>query len=331
MKRTNALIRLHESGHWQKLYPHLKYAYQIKNGNGFMGVFPVDVIRKYPNLENSNGTIYLGLPNALFQPLPGRDQVRDENGKLTTLLEEKNVNVFKEIKQCVQDTPMELTVYQLDRSLQAEIIESSSFEGYYVQIIGLNPIGLEIAVLLAKMGVEHLALYDPTKVLRTDVSASRYRVTDPENSRITKAAEIIGDGTSCEIETYAKYPDGLEKLGNIVINASYDIDVRKNLWKFVKNSDGVSLYVDAQIRNDNGRTFHFSPKDKIGVEAYEMELATSSDILPNEIASMTSYIGGSIANFIVKYARTTMQIRQHQLERTQLLDMFNNFSALENF
>ena len=266
----------------------MEYAYQIFGSSGFMGIFPEGT---FENPEQT--TLFLGKN---YKPVAGRDKVRDSDG---------NLKIYSDV----------LLAYPLDHSRQNEIIIPACFEDHKVQMVGVGPVGLEVAVQLVKIGLKNLTVYDPTLVLEEDLAVSGIRVVDPNRSRVETACEIIRMQTLRVPQIFSRYPKIEDMLGNVVINTSSDIDVRRDLWKLVRGNPKVELFIDVQVNGYNGRLFIVDPHD----EGLYSEELSQADQVNGEII----WVNTLFACFVVGAFQRFVRNPRFYFNKMYVMDMEN--------
>lgn len=312
------LEKLHEQGLWNGpvafLKNEMKYAYQLLGNKSFMGVFKKGAFKDVALLDPTSSILYLGKPGDLFQPVLGRDKIRDTDGGLKILVSmddlqnlDVNVPAKKEIVKAgiltaVAPEPSSvLLAYQLDHSRQNNIIIPSAFDNYEVQLVGVGPVGLEIAVQLVKMGLKKLSIYDPREFSEKDPAVCFARILDPHRSMATAAAEIMGDQTLRSVSLNYRWPLAEDIVGNVVINTSSDIETRRNLWALIKENKKVGVLIDAQVSGVTGKVFVIDPRDPESVELYEDDMANfvpSNDAIIYTVLTIAGFAAGAFQRYV---------------------------------
>lgn len=295
----NWVEKLERDGLWNGpqgyLVRKLVRASQIMKSQAFMGEFEAGAFDGISGLNNAT-VINIGKPGVFWQLREGIDRIRNSSGELQVF--GKQIN---------------------ELNYRNQLIEPEIFQ-CHVQVNGLSSIGLEIACQLAKMGVRVMSLYDP-EIGSSEIFSSRYRVTDAHKERVLSAQEILGESALCEVvECYRKYIDEEDEFGNVIVNGSSDIEVRRSLWNLIKGNEKIGLYIDAQVSGEKGRIFAFRPSDKIGIDIYEMDLKTSRES-QKEIIYMTGLVGSFAVMIFKKYMTTSGNARHIVFDRVFYLDV----------
>lgn len=319
--KKSALEKLNDDGLWNGptafLNTKLKFAYQLANNPAFIGVFEKNSFKEYPEHDSGHNTLYLGKPSDLFQPVVGRDKIRDENGELKILDTEIPTKTQPKIinPQASQDT---LKAYPLDWTRQKPIFSPWSFDGFDVQLSGLGPLGLEIAINLYKLGLTKLKIYDPLNVAPQDLAVAGYRTFDVNRARGTVAYELIADMSLKEADINLKYLTS--DIGNIVINTLDAHDIRQTIWNNIKNKPG--FFLDVQTSGNSGTIYAINPADKDSIELYEESLGDS----PNEDTTIDIIrtVAGIATAAFRRYIATPGAERANCLDRMYKID-FDSF------
>lgn len=329
MEKKSMLQRVHEKGLWigpvARLKDKLKRAYQLLNNRSFNGVFESGTFDAYPEFDQGNNTMYLGKPTDLFRPVIGRDDIRDENGKLRKIKCEEEIEELCKKKArkknngqlvAVEPSSHELMVYELDHSRQMGLIEPSTFEGYEVQICGMNGVGVEIGIQLMKMGLPKLEIFDPYEVEESELAITSFRCIDPHRSRAQASFEIIADGTRKPIDYFLTAVP--EEFGQIVVNTFSNLELRRAVWRAVQGSSGVSFYMDVQVSGYVGTLMLINPSDSKSVELYESQLIEVDDF--PQIISAVKTVSGYAGLAVQRYVGTPGNERNSCIDRMYVID-----------
>jgi hypothetical protein len=173
-----------------------------------------------------------------------------------------------------------------------------------VTIIGAGGIGSPTALLLAKMGVPKLTIYDFDSVEDVNPSTQFYRRKDIGKPKVVALAEEIDEhaGETIEIRR-ERYND--QRLSGLVISAVDTMSAREDIWKNgVKRNPLVPLYIDGRLGGLLFEIHTAQPCDDKEIERYQ---ATFSPLIgfANEPCtnSAISYTTFGIASMICGIVR----------------------------
>lgn len=318
--------RLVAEGKWSGpngyLQSKMKYAYQTKNRDAFVGAFEKGVLD-----ESKGDTLFLGKPSTregdgYYRPVVGRDLIRDSEGKLEILKDYKDIAIVEEVLREEETVDVvlseeKLTANSLSYVKQEEIFLPETFEGYDIKLCGIGDIGLEIAIALMKMGCEKLDVYDSLLVKRSELAVSQYRCFDSRRPRVDAAYEIIADQTMKGIVRHGL----IEEVGetHVVINTNREIAERRRIWKLAKKA---GIFIDVQVEGEVGYLYCINPADAESVKLYEGELMEYSGA---KIFGMTKVMAGLASWAIIRYLRTSGSMRSKCLDRRYRFSMDDMF------
>lgn len=317
--KKSILEKLHEAGLWDGpkdfIKNKIKYAYQTQAGQTFNGCFEKGAFSLYPEFDQGNNLLYLGKPSDLFMPVIGRDKIRDFAGELKVLETQEELAALprqkKEAVVNIQRSAEVMKWHPLDWTKQNSIIDASVFDNYDVQLVGVGPLGLEIAISIMKMGVTHLTVHDSEPVQKTDLALGSFRVFDSERSRQEVAYEILAD----QVRQPIKFGD-FSNFGSLVINTNLFLETRKKIWNNIRGKQG--LFLDVQLNGLKGKLFAINPADPKSIELYESSLIESRD--HGTIAYMVKLMAGITAGALERYVGTPGGGQTHCLDRLYLID-----------
>jgi molybdopterin/thiamine biosynthesis adenylyltransferase len=115
-----------------------------------------------------------------------------------------------------------------------------------VVVIGAGATGSFTALSLAKMGVRNIKVYDFDTVEEHNLPNQFYRQCDIGKPKVEALREIIEQFEGIQINAKNEKYRG-QRLAGIVITCVDSMDVRLNIWKFVKNNPDVKLYIDSRM------------------------------------------------------------------------------------
>ena len=163
----------------------------------------------------------------------------------------------------------------MNLSQQAKIINPNAIRK--VTLIGAGSVGSHVAVMLAKMGVLELTVYDHDSVESHNIPMSVYRQKlDLMRPKVHALADIIRDEADQEIDARYKPYDG-EPLAGMVVCCVDTMEARQLIWKKVREHRGeVDLLVDTRTSEQFVQVFAIQPNDPDDIDLYEHYLRYST-------------------------------------------------------
>ena len=140
----------------------------------------------------------------------------------------------------------------MDHSRHMELFDARNLS---VTLIGCGGIGALTALVLAKMGVGYLNLYDDDTVDEVNLATQFHRLSNVGRNKgmaLEETIQLFADDTMTEVNDY-RVDDHIDKLpGEIIISAVDSIFARKDIWKAAYNSP-AHWYLDARMAAEQFR------------------------------------------------------------------------------
>ena len=145
-----------------------------------------------------------------------------------------------------------------------------------VTLIGVGEVGSQVAVMLAKIGVQYLTVFDADAVESHNVPMSAYRKTcDLGKLKVVALAEIIFEQSELRITGIPKMYVG-EKLRGSVVACVDTMEARMCIWDQVKMNPNVDVFVDTRMVAELISVFAINPCDPDDIAYYEHFLYPSN-------------------------------------------------------
>lgn len=164
-----------------------------------------------------------------------------------------------------------------DFSRQLEVFDPRQFNTP-VHVIGCGAGGSWTAMMLAKLGVKDLTLWDFDTVGQHNLPNQLYKETDVGLLKSAQAARNCEDfsGTLPAYNTTAV--DGDTQLSGIVFMEVDSMKARKEIFeKACKNHLDIPLVVESRANVSGGRVYAFNPSSKLECEAYAETLYSDEE------------------------------------------------------
>lgn len=217
---------------------------------------------------------------------------------------------------------------KMDFWRQLDIASSEELSRLRVAIIGAGGIGSPTALALAKMGIQHLQVYDDDSVELHNLPNQLYRFGDLGKAKVEGLAEICRDFAGVMIEANPKRFDGNHQLSEIIVSGVDTMTSRKEIWQRVRYNPAVRLYVEARMGAEVCRIHSVRPCDPDIVRWYEKTLYDDSEAvdLPctaRAVIYNVFVIAGLIANQVKKFAMTESVAREVIFDLKNLILIVN--------
>jgi len=141
---------------------------------------------------------------------------------------------------------------------QLDMVNLERLAGTPITIIGAGAVGSFTALALAKMGASDLTVFDPDSVEPHNLPNQFYRLQDLGKAKVEALGEIIRDYAGVEIKARPeKFGD--QPLSGIVIAAVDGMEERKLIWRQVRQSIQVMLFIDTRMGSEVARLYAVNP------------------------------------------------------------------------
>lgn len=188
-----------------------------------------------------------------------------------------------------------------------------------VHIIGAGAIGSHVALMLAKMGVTDISVYDPDVVSIENMSCQGFRFSDIGKLKVKALFDIVESYTNVKIKGYC-FPWTKEKpfdLRGIVVSAADSMKVRADLFNHCKDDFRIEWFIDSRMGAESALMYVMNAQRPIDQEAYSATLYSDEEAQPERCtAKATIYTANLLSGHVVKavkdlitkkpYPRTTM-------------------------
>jgi len=198
----------------------------------------------------------------------------------------------------------------VDYLRQLGILAPKHWKQTHVTLIGAGGIGSPTAIMLAKMGLPNLTIWDLDKLEPHNLPSQFYRIRDLGRYKAEALHEIVMEfaltKTSVVLDHYGEDSPDLE---GIVISAVDSMAARKTIWRRIQASKKVQFYVEARMGAQQFGVYSLSGPDLRSCDWYEGTLYSDEEAFEapcTEMAIMYTtfgiacFIGNQITRFLRK-------------------------------
>lgn len=189
-----------------------------------------------------------------------------------------------------------------------------------IHLIGCGGIGSFTALVLSKMGVQQLHLYDPDAIEEHNLPNQLFRLRDVGRFKVEALQEIIQEFAGAPVEIQPVEVEARRMTG-VVISGVDSMRARKAIWaRSIRYRAGILRYLDARMGAEVARIYAVNPTDPDDIRLYEKTLYADEDaeVLPCTAAAII-YSGFAIASLIGNLVKR-LATEEH-LPREILLDL----------
>ncbi len=168
-----------------------------------------------------------------------------------------------------------------------------------IHLIGCGGIGSFTALVLSKMGVQHLHLYDPDEIEEHNLPNQLFRLRDVGRSKVEALQEILQEFAGTPVEVQPVEVEA-QRMAGVVISGVDSMRARKAIWlRSIRYRTAVLRYLDARMGAEVARIYAVNPTDPGDIRFYEKSLYDDeeTEALPCTAAAII-YSGFAIASLI---------------------------------
>jgi len=207
---------------------------------------------------------------------------------------------------------------------QNGVITQEQLNSYPFTLIGAGGIGSVVGLVLAKMGVQDLTVYDPDIIEAHNLPNQMYRISDVGKPKVEALADICRDFAGIQIDAHVEEFPADAKSEGILVSGVDSMAVRQHIWQHnVRLNPQVSVYIEARMGAQEGRIYTVTPYDPDDIQLYEASLYSDEEAseLPCT-ARATSYnafyLAGILASQVQKF------VTGHEVRPEIIFDLVSN-------
>jgi molybdopterin/thiamine biosynthesis adenylyltransferase len=186
---------------------------------------------------------------------------------------------------------------------QNDIVSQDKLNRYPFILIGAGGIGSVAGLVLAKMGVRDLTVYDPDVIEDHNLPNQTYRLSDVGKPKVEALAAICHDFAGVDIKPHhQKFPTPSMPEG-IVISGVDSMTARRDIWdSAIKLNPRVQVYIEARMGAQEGRIYTVSPLDsQYEASLYSDEEASELPCTARATGYNAFYLAGLLASQVQKF------------------------------
>lgn len=178
-----------------------------------------------------------------------------------------------------------------------------------VHVIGVGATGSWIALVLAKMGVRTMTLWDHDRVEIHNPPNQAYGLEEVGLLKVEAMKKVLQRDCGISVIAKAEKVDGTQPLAGIVYVCTDDMASRKEIWeKALRLNLAVELVVETRLAAELGLIYTVRPVSSEDIEGYESTLysdaqAEESACSYRAISTMAMVLAGCAAHKLIKLAK----------------------------
>lgn len=177
-----------------------------------------------------------------------------------------------------------------------------------VNIIGVGATGSWVALILAKMGVKNITVWDYDRVEVHNLPNQVFGLEEIGLFKVEALKKILSRDCGIEITARNEKVDGTQKLNGIVYVCTDTMSSRKEIWdKSLKHQLDVKLVIETRLGAELGYIYCVRPLNPTDIRQYEYTLYTDGEAEESPctyraISTVVSVIAGLASHKLVKFA-----------------------------
>jgi molybdopterin/thiamine biosynthesis adenylyltransferase len=186
---------------------------------------------------------------------------------------------------------------------QNDIVSQEDLNRYPFILIGVGGIGSVVGLVLVKMGVQDLTVYDPDTVEAHNLPNQTYRISDVGKPKVEALSDICMDFAGVKIKMRQEEFPLPSMPEGVVISGVDSMTARHNIWHdAIKLNPRVPLYIEARMGAQEGRLYTVTPLDPdYESSLYSEEEAVQLPCTARAIGYNVFYLAGLIASQVQKF------------------------------
>lgn len=189
----------------------------------------------------------------------------------------------------------------VDYLRQLDVFDPEKFGETPVHIIGAGATGSWLTLILAKMGVKNLNVYDFDTVESHNLPNQAYRLHSEEGEsdigklKVNALEDIIRASAGIDIKGENEVVDGSKKLQGVVFVLTDTMSSRKEIFeKAIRYNSQVKLLVETRMGLETGRIYAINPIDPHHVKEYEKTLYSDEEATTSACGASQSIVATAI-------------------------------------
>lgn len=162
-----------------------------------------------------------------------------------------------------------------------------------VDVIGAGATGSHVTLLLAKIGMENIHVWDSDRIEEHNIPNQLYSVDQVGEKKVIALKEVVKLNTGIEISVHDELV-GLQEdiqFGDIVFLLVDTMKDRKDIWeKYIKLRVRTQLLIETRMGQETGRIYSLSPINNQHIEGWEGTLYGDEETVSSLCGTTVSII-----------------------------------------
>lgn len=165
----------------------------------------------------------------------------------------------------------------IDPIRHLEVFSPHAFGNRRVDVIGAGATGSRITMLLAKLGITNIHVWDDDRIEAHNVVNQIFGNGDIGKLKVDALAELVRATTGTELQVHPQRVTGPETLGEVVFLLTDTMESRRQIWESaIKYKLAIKLLIETRMGTDVGRIYTFCPNRPAECRGWEETLYTDA-------------------------------------------------------
>lgn len=157
----------------------------------------------------------------------------------------------------------------IDPLRHLSVFKPNAFGNRRIDVVGCGATGSPIVMLLAKLGVENIHVWDFDRVEDHNIANQIYGLSDVGDLKVEALARRVKADTGTSITVYPEKVES-QPLGEVVFLLTDTMKSRKEIWDgTLKYKLRTKLCIETRMGADSGRIYTVNPNKREHVHAWE--------------------------------------------------------------
>jgi molybdopterin/thiamine biosynthesis adenylyltransferase len=195
----------------------------------------------------------------------------------------------------------------MDFKRQLGLFNPGEYENTSVSLVGVGSIGSFAAIVLAKMGIRNLVLYDGDMIEEHNLPNQFFTKSQLGLRKADAMEYVLSEFTDADAECHGKVTEKTILFSDVVVACTDSMSSRKLVYR--KSRKLASYLIDARMAGDTYRIYTVDLKDKEQRKYYEgtlygdkeaSEVPCTEKTIVYNVAEVAAKIGSQVRKLLKK-------------------------------
>jgi molybdopterin/thiamine biosynthesis adenylyltransferase len=184
----------------------------------------------------------------------------------------------------------------INYSRQSNVFDKDAWnsKGVPIHIVGAGATGSWLALMLAKMGIENINVWDFDIVEAHNLPNQLFEIDDVGRAKVFALQQAIYKHTGLTITARNERVTGATRLTGVVFVLTDTMKSREYIFKALKYKVAVKQVIETRMSGEGGYIYTFSPMDSKAIGAYEKTLYSDEEAEVSACGTSISIVSTAI-------------------------------------